>query len=454
MTRCGARFLRAFALVPALLFLSACKQSPEARLRRQLALQTTGTINLPPGVIDIPAELELAPGAHDLDIVGSGTILKASDQFQGRAILVASGSRNIRLRDFTMDGNRPVLEKPLDGVPADSTLREYSRNNAVLLDGVDGAEVSNLTLANIAGFAILVSRSARIRMHHLHVEDCGSLDSQGHNTATGGVALEEGTRDFEVRSSIFRRIRGTALWTRSLRASPRAENGVFASNSFDSIGRAAIVIGNAAHMLVEENSGRRIGYPVEAVDPLEQPAALASTGDVDRSTFVKNQFEDVDGKCLDLDGFHDGAVIRNTCVNRRPPAEYPYGHFGIAMNNTVTQPANIEIAGNTMDGTRYGALFLIGGGHRVIGNFFTHLNKAECPNAGCVSLRDEPEMLDTAIYLGRGAARHIETRGNIIRDNTISGYKMQRHCFAAAPGVWLRANTLSANQCSDYSTAR
>jgi hypothetical protein len=71
-----------------------------------------------------------------------------------------------------------------------------------------------------------------------------------------------------------------------------------------------------------------------------------------------------------------------------------------------------------------------------------------------VYLKDEPKMLETGIYLGRGGARRTETKNNIIRDNTISGHKMKERCFAAAPGVSLSANTLRGNQCSDYSTAR
>src|SRR5579883_411900 len=100
------------ALLCVSLLLVACRKSPEAQLRQRLATQLTGTINLPPGVVEISQELRVPADAHDLDIVGSGTILKATDEFKGRAILVIDGARAVRLRDFTMDGNRIVLEKP------------------------------------------------------------------------------------------------------------------------------------------------------------------------------------------------------------------------------------------------------------------------------------------------------------------------------------------------------
>src|SRR5579862_716376 len=288
-------------IAPALalcLCLAGCHGSAEAELRRRLASQTSGTIHLPTGVIEISAELQTAIGAHDLEIVGSGTILKATDEFKGRAVLVAEGVRNLRLRDFNVDGNRIVLEKPLDSAPPENALRQFYPNNGVLLDRIDGGEVSNLILANIANMAMIVSRSSKIRAHELRVEDCGSLDARGHSNSTGGVVLEEGTSDFEVRSSVFRRIRGNALWTHSNSGSPRLNNGIFSQNRFDAIGRNAILVWNAANIRVEENTGQRIGYPAETVDPVAQPAAIATLGNVDHSTYARNHFEEIDGKCI------------------------------------------------------------------------------------------------------------------------------------------------------------
>jgi hypothetical protein len=445
------------ALAFFLLLTSGCYKSPEANLRKRLATQLTGTINLPPGVVEVSSEFQLAPGAHDLDIVGSGTLLKATDEFKGRAVLVAEGSRNIRLRDFSLDGNRIVLTRAVDAPAPENALRDSFLNNGILLDRVEGAEVSNLTLANIANLPILISRSSKIRMHHLRVEDSGSLDSRTHSNGSGGVVLENGASDFEIRASIFRRIRGNAVWAYSPRGAPAVVNGAIIANRFDAIGRDAILIWNAAAMRVEENTGSRIGYPAENVDPLAQPAAIATLGDVDHSTYTRNQFEEVDGQCIGLDGFHDGSVTKNQCADRRPPAEYPFGHFGIVMNNTQAQAANIEITENVIDGMKYGGVFVIGTGHRIAKNRFEHLNKAECDEGdkkpGCSYLKDEPKMLSSGIYLGRGGSRPALARTNTIRDNIISGYKMKSRCISAAPGVSIQANTLNGNQCSDYSLA-
>ena len=59
-------------------------------------------------------------------------------------------------------------------------------------------------------------------------------------------------------------------------------------------------------------------------------------------------------------------------------------------------------------------------------------------------------MLETGIYLGRGVARMEETRGNIIRDNTISGHEMKSHCIAWRPGVSSACEIRGEHLCEDY----
>ena len=433
--------------------------SPEARLRKTLAAQITGVVHLPPGVIEVSSELRVAPGAHDLEIVGSGTMLKAGKDFKGRAIFAAEGARGLRMRDFSIDGNRAALAKPLEMAPPENAFRLYYPDNGVLLDRVEGAELSNLKLANVVNFAILISRSSAIRIRGVEVEESGSRNARGRNNSTGGIVIEEGSRNFEVRDCTFRRICGNGLWTHSLYTSPRSEDGLFAANRFDSVGRDAIQVGHATRVRVQENTGTRVGFPSEGVDfeSGATPVAIDTSGNVDHSEYSGNKFEEVNGKCIDLDGFHDGAIRDNRCINRRPPEEYPFGHFGIVMNNTDPdmRSENIEITGNDIDGTKFGGLFLMGSGHRVIGNVFRHLNKAECnENAarfGCIYKKDEPKMLESGIYLGRGVARFEETRGNVIRNNQISGHKMKTRCIAAGPGVSLAQNRIERNTCSDYS---
>lgn len=449
--------LTGVALSVLLLTASACSESPEARLRKTLRSQITGIIHLPPGTIEVSTELMLARGAHDLTVVGSNTILKASAHFQGRAVLCAEEVKHIRLADFSVDGNREALSKPMEMAPPENQFRVYYPNNGMLFDRAESLEISGVRFSHVVNFAVLVSRSAGIHLDHLHIEDSGSLNKLGRNNTTGGIVIEEGSSGFEVHDCTFLRIRGNALWTHSMYRSPRLRDGLFAGNHFDTVGRDALEVGHATAVRVTDNVGANIGYPVEIVDVENSgmPVAVDTAGNVDRTVYARNRFEEIDGKCIDLDGFHDGSVLENQCVNRKPAAEYPFGHFGIVMNNANPdmRSENIEILNNHIDGTKFGGLFLIGSGHRVIGNVFTHLNEAQCnENArifGCIFKSNEPEMLEAGIYLGRGAERPAETRGNLIRGNLISGHQMKTRCIIFAPGLAKAANQVEQNRCAD-----
>jgi hypothetical protein len=437
-----------------------CGGSAESRLRKTLATQTTGVIQLPAGVIEVSSELRLAPGAHDLEIAGAGTLFKAAKEFKGRAIFVAENARAIRFRDFSIDGNRAEFDQPMEMAPPENAFRIFYSNNGILLDRVDGVTISEVQFAAIPSFAVIASRCSAIRIKNVLVEDSGTRNAKRRNNTTGGIVIEEGSLDFEVRESRFRRIRGNGLWTHSLYTSLRLNDGVFAANRFESIGRDAIEVGAATRVRVEGNTGDHIGYPPEAVDVENQgtPVAIDTAGNVDHSTYARNTFEEIDGKCIDLDGFHDGSIVENKCTNRGTPASYPFGHFGIVMNNTDPnmQSQNVEIRGNIIDGTKFGGLFLMGSGHRVTDNSFLHLNKAECnENAkrfGCIYKADEPKMLESGIYLSKGMVRMQEVQGNVIRGNTISGHKMKSRCIAAGPGVNLSQNSVGENTCQDFTT--
>ena len=452
------RYERALALGVLIVFLTGCSLTPEARLRKTFLTQTTGVIQLPTGVTEITGELNLAPGAHDLEIVGSGSLLKADETFRGRAVIVAEGAQRITFKDFSLDGNRPVLEKPLDMVPPENALRNYYADNGILVDRVQGLEISKVRFSNVVSFPVLVSRSSGVRIHDVLVEDSGSHNLKKRNNLTGGILIEEATSDFEVRDSTFRRILGNGLWTHSLATSLRLKDGSFARNRFDTIGRDAIQIGHATNIKVDSNTGQTIGYPVDVVDVENggTPVAIDTAGNVDHTEYTRNRFEEINGKCFDLDGFHDGIVKDNQCVSRKEPGEYLFGHFGMVMNNTnpEVRAENVLIEGNLIDGTKYGALFLMGRGHRILNNRFLHINTAECNETKqfvCVYRNEEPNMLDAGIYLGKGVARMEETTGNVIRGNTISGHKMKTRCITAGPGVKLAANEVSNNICSDYS---
>ncbi len=427
-----------------LLLLAGCKSGirTEADIRRALA---TGIVVLPAGVVEIHAEIAIPQNVHGFKVRGQGSasILRAAPDFRGRAIFTVTSSTDIVFQDFTIDGARDALEQRL-GLPAyDQPFSKFHSNNGILLDRVQNASVRGVRFEQIAGFALLVTASQGIHIDKIAVENSGSRNKAGRNNTTGGVLFEEGTTQFEVTGSEFRNIRGNAIWTHSLYTSPRNNQAFIARNRFSIIGRDAIQVGHATDVRVEHNTGEKIGYPESEVDVENKavPVAIDTAGDTDRSIYSANEFSDVNGKCIDLDGFHDGAVTGNRCFNLK--------NFGIVMNNTNPdmRPDNVTIEDNTIDGSDYGGIFAIGSNNQIRRNKLLSLNRAKCET--CVYVASEPDMLRSGIYLGRGAERPAITRGNVIEDNEISGFRMKTHCVGIAPTVSKSANRVERNRCAD-----
>ena len=414
------------------------------------------TVRLPPGVTELAAPIEIA---SDTIIEGSpdGSILRASAGFSGSAVLVARNARKLRIRNLTIDGHRTALEQPIAIPPDDVAFVDHFRNNGLLLDRTDSVEVTGVTFRNIAGFAILAARSTGISITGIQVFDSGSRNLRGRNNTSGGILFEEGVAGFTVIGSVFRRIAGNAVWTHSRYTSPRNRDGIIRENQFEDIGRDAIQIGHATTVSVEGNTGTRIGFPVEIVD-IEGggiPVAIDTAGNVDKTSYVANRFDEINGKCIDLDGFHHGEVRNNTCVNRGPAEKYPLGQFGIVMNNSNPdmQSEHVVLTDNTIDGTKFGGIFVIGSGHRIERNRLLNLNTARCNESrakfGCQSIEGEPDLMQTGIYLGRRAARLAPARDNIIKGNVIRGHRMDERCIAASPGIDLKQNRIEGNECQN-----
>ena len=428
---------------------------PYAFLLLSLVNQSTGVVELPKGTVSISSELKLPAGAHDLEIRGANTVLRAANDFRGRAIISCSGCRNIKITGITIDGNRDQLAKPSELPPHDRTFAQFTQNNAILIENTGGVKISDVRFRNIAGFAVLVSGSREILIEQSRIENSGSLNKKGRNNTTGGILLEEATEHFDIRKCTLKNILGNGIWTHSLYTSKRNRDGRIIGNTFEDIGRDAIQIGHATRMNVEGNTGTRIGFPIDKVD-MEgggTPVGIDTAGNVDNARYARNRFEEINGKCIDLDGFHDGEVLDNACINRGKPEDYPYGHYAIVMNNTNPdmRPNNIRITGNRIDGTKFGGIFLIGAGHTVTGNVLTRLNLAHCNENtlkfSCLSFKDDPDILQSGIYLGRGAERPAPSHDSIVEDNAISGFNMDKHCVTAAPGVKLESHRLSRNTC-------
>ena len=410
-------------------------------------------VELPAGVVEMHREM-LVAGGTELRGSPSGTVLRAAPDFDGRALLVVDGA-GVTLRNLTLDGNRDKLEARTGLPPSDRPFSQFTRGNGVLAIGASRLLIEDMRFRNIAGFAVLASRSRDVTIQRVDVADSGSRDSRGRNNSTGGILLEEGTRDFRVAHSQFHNIRGNGVWTHSLFTSPRNADGLIAFNDLADLARDAIQVGHATRVRVEDNHGTRIGYPAELVDLEGQayPVALDTAGDVDHTVYARNRFTEVDGKCIDLDGFHDGDVLENACVNRPDASLYPLGNVGILFNdsNPHTRSHGIRVIGNLLDGVKFTGILAFGTGHTIAHNRLLNVNLAHCneeaAKSGCYYPKDEPDALQTGIYLGRGFLWPEPARGIVVEDNEISGFGMKARCVGYAPGVQAIANTVRNNRC-------
>ena len=406
-------------------------------------------VQLPAGVIDVRAAIYWG---SDVEVYGSpgGTVLRMTAPFPDAA-LVDCGD-NVYLHDFTIDGNRDALETRQGLPPWNQPFTGFTRGNGIAVAGRHNITIRNVRCRNVAGFAILVSRSHDVAIEQVRVESSGSRNSAGRNNTTGGILLEEGTSDFRVTRCELTGIRGNGIWTHSLYTSPRNAQGVLEGNRFDTIGRDALQVGHATAIQVLDNSGVRIGFPEAVVDVEAQaiPVAVDTAGNVDHSLYEGNRFRQIDGKCIDLDGFHDGEVRGNACAD--------LSGYGIVMNNSNPdmQSSHIRIVGNRIDGAGFGGVFVIGTDNLVAGNRLLNLNTAHCneeaARSGCYYAAGEPDMLRSGIYLGQRAERPAPARGNVIEDNEITGYKMDTQCIGRAPAIPPGWNRVERNWCRSTSS--
>jgi hypothetical protein len=418
--------------VPLLLALAGCS-GQWAALRK-----SAGVISLPRELV-VHSELALPDGAHDLEVVGAPSVLRVAKDFRGRAVFTVKSGARVRFRDFVIYGERNTIEQR-QGLPDSATpFARFTQNNGILVEGSSDLSVSGVEFRDVAGFPILVSGSKGIRIERVRITDSGSRNAAGRNNTTGGILLEEGTSDFRVIDCRLENIRGNGIWTHSLYTSPRNAEGLIEGNRFDTVGRDAIQVGHATRVRVTRNTGRRIGYPEPDVDAI--PVAIDTAGNTDASAYTANQFQDINGKCIDLDGFHHGEVTGNMCTNLQ--------NFGVVMNNTNPdmQADGVTIAENTIDGAKYGGIFVIGSGNKILRNRLLNLNTSKC--ADCYYRADEPDMLRSGIYLGRGAERPAIARGNVIEGNEISGFRMRTRCVGMAPGVSRAENRVLGNRCME-----
>jgi hypothetical protein len=437
------------------LFQCACG-GPGARLSREIP--RGGTVTLPDGPLELDAPLNLSFRGKQLELVGgNGSLLRPGPKFQGRALIVCRECENVTLRGFDIEGSLDERDKPAETPPSEMPIAQHFFHNGILIEGGRNILIKNVKFREIPGMAVLASHAKDVRIDGITVTDSGSKNSKGRNNTSGGVLFEEGTEDFEIKNSTFKRVSGNGVWTHSLYRSKRNARGLIEGNYFELIARDAIQVGHATRVRVINNSGKMIGYPPQLIDVEGGgiPVGVDTAGKVDDSLYKGNKFEEVNGKCFDLDGFHDGEVSENECRNRNKVDEYPNGHFGLVMNNTFPEMRSqlITVRDNVFDGMKMGGIFVIGSGHKILNNKLLNLNRQKCgPESDkkmCVPYIIEPDMLMAGIYLGQKAERVDPATNSEVSGNQITGFGMAGKCVVLAPKVMAGENRVSGNQCSN-----
>lgn len=426
---------------------------------RTALLRGSGTIQLPPGEMHLSRPLEIRKGSKGVTVLGSpqGSILIMDASFHGSAAIVADEVSGLKLVNFEIRGNRTGMRSPWYLPLKEAAFANYYPDNGIVIRNSRNIAISGVRFNRIKTFPLIVNASSNLTIDSVGIEDCGTLNAAGRNNTSGGILLEEGVHGFEVTHSSVRRITGNAIWTHSYAGSPRAADGLIRGNTIETVGRDAIQVGHASRVRVEGNTGSSLGFPAEYVDIESHGVAVAldTAGNVDHSVYSGNRFTGVNGQCIDLDGFHDGEVTGNTCVNTKPIGAYPALHYGIVFGNNDPgmESTGTVITNNTLQGFAYGAVFLIGVHNRIENNRFLNVNLAHCGTlpvtARCNYALDQPDLLRSGIYLGDNGGRHTATRDNVIRSNVIQGYGIKSHCIGTAPGVNPALNTIADNACTD-----
>lgn len=376
--------------------------------------------------------------------------------FQGSAAITVDRALNVTLSGFSIRGNRSDLKSDWYLPSKEASFADYYTANGIVVRNSTNVTIRGVRFSRIRAFPVIINATARAVVDSATIEDSGTLNRDGHNNTTGGILVEEGSSGFDVRNSNISRVTGTAIWTHSYARSPRQSDGVIRNNVISTVARDAIQIGHATRIRVENNRGSEIGFPVDYVDfpGYGTPVALDTSGNVDHSTYTGNEFTSVAGQCIDLDGFHDGEVTNNQCINDPVAAAKWIGlHFGILFGNHDPDmtSSNVTVARNTIQGFAYGGVFLIGDHNRIEDNRFLDVNLAACgtqpPPAKCNALPDQPNALRSGIYLSDNGGRQTQTRDNVIRGNVITGVD-PNYCVSAKPDVSLKADTIAGNACS------
>lgn len=498
---------------------AACPPAPASAACLQRALDTAGpgaVIRLAAGEYGIDAPLQIARPDVVFTGEGAATVLRRAvtvEQGEGVLNIRASG---VTVRALRVDGavatpagipyldtsgGPSVLGAPIHGDPMHP---ELLRNTSITIHrGIRNVTIEDVCIERTGGYAILIdARYAPVQavtLRRLHLRDnqphvFGKPGDLRYGSWTGGIHYQNDGRDLDfarhaltgltVEDSLFERMSGHAIWGHGYGFHTLNEDIVVRRNRFVDIGMDGVLIANAARAVVEENHFHRIGFVLSGDGKTPRPAwypglradgadnipavAIDTSGLVRDSVYRGNEMLNVNGHCIDLDGFTRGGVRGNRMrvsgredswnyVNDRVGefGGHRQGNFtkGINLSNTAAAALteDVRIEENTLINLG-GFAIALNDSQRctVAGNHIRHYGGIYGPVILTNSLREPREW-------------HV-SRENVIRDNYIHFY-LEAWCVTEADDLgggplpvegpnYVHGNVCDANTHGEFSPGR
>jgi parallel beta-helix repeat protein len=455
-----------------------CPPSSKASACIQQAVDTLtpngGVIRLSAGEYILDTPLQLNRDSITLEGVGSTTVLKRGVLVENGEGVVNVRAKRITLRGFRFDGDvleptgipyvDPVNEFSVHGAPIYSNPMhpELLRNTGITIHGnTSNVRLEDLEIQHTGGYAILIDARygsiSNVEMRRLHLRDnrphlFGNPNDLRYGSWTGGIHYQNDGRDLEfarhalrgltIEDSTFERISGHAIWGHGYGFQTLNEDVVIRRCQFTDIGLDGVLIGNTRRAVVEHNHFHRIGYTPRNGGGRPRPAwfpgfredradnipavGIDTSGLVSESVYQGNTMLNVNGNCIDLDGFTRGDVLHNSMqvsgradawnyindlVDEFGPAQVGNYTKGINLSNTAgaTLTESVRIVGNTIMNLGGYGIFLYDSQRCLVeDNHIRHYSLIFPPIILANSLR-EPQAVH-------------QSRENIVRNNYVYFY--------------------------------
>jgi hypothetical protein len=295
-----------------------------------------GVVRLGAGTWEIAHPVVIPASRRNLRIVGAGAVLK---RVAAVAEVLDIASEGVTLESLTIDGNQAGTTKlvftardPMDSLlAAGSSVRIEPGSKRITLRGVE--------IRRTQGYAVLIDARAA-DVEDVAIDSCFIRDSvqythvgtpaekadtreTGYGSWGGGIHFQAGAsahvKGLSVVKSRFENIYGHAIWGHSNFVENLSEDVRVTGNTFRDIGLDAVQFGCVRNGLVEDNEMSRIGY-IAGVPKYRLAngdsycgAGIDTAGWTTGCKYRRNTMLNVNGPCIDLDGFSGGEVSNNTC---------------------------------------------------------------------------------------------------------------------------------------------